>query len=138
MIEAVILGLGAAACLGSSDFLARFTSLRLGARCSLHLRRDDRLNSDDGLRRAVRCRNLSFSAHGLILSTLHGASVVAMSVMLYAALARGPISLAVPIVAAHPVLVLLYELAAGTSKLSLQQGFAAALVISGASSPPAC
>ena len=74
---------------------------------------------------------LNFSTTGLMLSVLHGLSVAGMSLMLYAALARGPIKLAVPIVAAHPVLVLFYEFAIGTSNLPVQQGFAAFLVVFG-------
>jgi drug/metabolite transporter (DMT)-like permease len=54
-----------------------------------------------------------------------------MSLMLYAALARGPIGLAVPIVAAHPVLILLWELAIGTSQLSMEQALAAGIIVFG-------
>jgi drug/metabolite transporter (DMT)-like permease len=65
------------------------------------------------------------------MSALHGLCVTAMSVMLYAALVRGPVSLVVPLVAAHPILVILYDVVIGQSSFSAQQMLAAALVIAG-------
>lgn len=130
MIDALLFGFAAAACLGTSDFLARFTSLRLGPAAAFTYV----VILGSLLMTAfvfISGAELTFSTRGLVLSVLHGLSVAGMSLMLYAALARGPISLAVPIVAAHPVLVLFYEFAVGSSNLSLQQGFAASLVIFG-------
>ncbi len=130
MIDAVLFGFVAAACLGTSDFLARFTSLRLGPAAAFTyvvILGSLLMTAYVSVSGVI----LNFSTTGLMLSVLHGLSVAGMSLMLYAALARGPISLAVPIVAAHPVLVLFYEFAIGTSNLSVQQGFAAVLVVFG-------
>lgn len=130
MLEVVLLGFGAALSLGTSDFIARSTSQRFGAAAAFtYVVLTGSLLLT--LLVVVSGTEISLTREGLLLSALHGLSVAAMSLMLYAALARGPISLAIPIVAAHPVLVLFYELAGGTSQLSLQQGLAAALVIIG-------
>ena len=130
MIDAVLFGFVAAAFLGTADFLARFTSLRLGpAAAFTYVVVIGSLVMTAFV--SVSGAKLTFTTTGLMLSALHGLSVAGMSLMLYAALARGPISLAVPIVAAHPVLVLFYEFAVGSLYLSLQQGLAAGLVILG-------
>lgn len=130
MLNSLLWGTLAALSLGTSDFLARFTSLRLGAVgaytyvviCGLVVMTVLVLGSGTEIR---------FTASGVALSALHGLCVAAMSLMLYAALARGPVGLAVPVVAAHPVLVLLYGIGTGQSHLSAQQMTAAAVVTLG-------
>ena len=130
MLDSMLLGALAALSLGTSDFLARFTSLRLGAAGAYTY-----VVVFGALLMTVFIFatgvELRFNAPGTVLAALHGLFVAAMSLMLYAALARGPISLAVPIVAAHPVLVLLYDFAIGASQLSFQQTLAAAIVVLG-------
>lgn len=130
MLEAVLLGFVAAVCLGTSDFIARSTSLLFGAAAAFTyvVLIGSALMTVFVVGSGV---EITFSRMGLLLTCLHGVSVAAMSLMLYAALARGPISLAVPIVAAHPVLVLVYGVATGVAPLSLTQGLASALVIIG-------
>ena len=130
MLDSLLLGGVAALSLGCSDFLARFTSLRLGA-----VQAFTYVVVTGALLMTVLVviarPELTFTTTGVSLAVIHGLCVTAMSIMLYAALARGPIGLAVPIVAAHPVLVLFHEFAAGTSQLSLQQALAAAIVVAG-------
>jgi drug/metabolite transporter (DMT)-like permease len=130
MLDSLLWGALAAFSLGTSDFLARFTSLRLGAAGAYTY-----VVVLGALLMTVFIvatgAELRFNTLGTALAALHGLFVAAMSLMLYAALARGPISLAIPIVAAHPVLVLLYEFAIGASQLSVQQTLAAAIVVLG-------
>ena len=71
-----------------------------------------------------------WSAPGMALSAVHGLSVVVMSVLLYTALARGPISMVAPIVAAHPVLVLAFAYATG-ARPEPGQWLAMAAIIAG-------
>ena len=127
MIDSLFWGAATALSLGTSDFLARFTSQRLGAVLSFAY------TVITGvvllaLFVVVAGVEIRFTPLGATLAVLHGVFVTAMTIMLYAALARGPIGLVVPLVAAHPVFIILYELALGVSPLSPQQ-IAAALVI---------
>lgn len=130
MLDALVWGMIAALSLGTADFLARFTSLRVGAVAAFTYV----VCFGTVLMAAVMFATgaeLRFTGFGALMSALHGVCVTVMSIMLYAALARGPVSLAVPIVAAHPVLIILYEFAVTGSNLSLQQTLAAALVTLG-------
>ena len=130
MLDSLLWGTVAALSLGTSDFLARFTSQRLGAVVAYTYV----VLTGAALMTAMMLitgAELRLSGPGVALAVVHGVLVAAMSLMLYAALARGPISLAVPIVAAHPVLVLLYEFAIGTSQLSAGQAVAAGVIVVG-------
>ena len=64
------------------------------------------------------------------LICLHGVFLTGTMLALYAALAIGPIKIAVPIVAAHPALVVLWALAGG-SQISLLQAVGLAATICG-------
>ena len=125
----VLWGCLSALCLGTADFMARFGTRALGAR-SVYL-----------VVLAIGACALTFvvlvsdaplvwSAPGWALSAVHGLSVVVMSVLLYTALARGPISMVAPIVAAHPVLVLAFAFATG-QRPSLAQWLAMAVIVAG-------
>ncbi|MCB1377150.1 MAG: DMT family transporter [Alphaproteobacteria bacterium] len=130
MLDSLLWGALAAFLLGTSDFLARFTSLRLGAVVAYtYVVVFGALLMTAFI--FATGAELRFNAFGTALAAVHGLFVAAMSLMLYAALARGPISLAVPIVAAHPVLILLYDFAIGASQLLFQQTLAAAIVVLG-------
>jgi drug/metabolite transporter (DMT)-like permease len=65
---------------------------------------------------------LVWSPLGLKLAVAHGLSVAAMCVLLYMGIARGPIAVVVPIVAAHPALVLLVNVLMGVRPSALQWG----------------
>ena len=108
----VLWGCLSALCLGSADFMARFGTRALGAR-SVYLVVLAIGASALTVVVLVSDAPVRWSAPGMALSAVHGLSVVVMSVLLYTALARGPISMVAPIVAAHPVLVLAFAYATG-------------------------
>ena len=118
-----------ALCLGSADFMARFGTRALGAR-SVYL--FVLAVGSLGLSVAVLVSGtpIAWSPAGLALGALHGLSVVVMSVLLYTALARGPVSVVAPIVAAHPVLVLAFAFATG-ARPDLEQWLAMAAIVAG-------
>jgi len=130
MLDALFWGMIAALSFGTADFLARGTSQALGpvAAFTYVVMFGTVLMAGFMLVAGLPFRVTGF---GLAMSGLHGLCVTAMSVMLYAALVRGPVSLVVPLVAAHPILVILYDVAIGQSSLSAQQIMAAGLVIAG-------
>ncbi|MCY4031098.1 MAG: EamA family transporter [Hyphomicrobiales bacterium] len=119
-MEGALWGLGAAFGFGVGDFIARFTSRRMGAELSLLvviflgfagfsvwlfwptanlLQESDFYNF--------------FTGRGLLFAIAAGATNVFGLLALYKALARGPVSLAAPIVSAYPAVVLLYLLPFG-------------------------
>jgi len=63
---------------------------------------------------------LVWPADKLWLLVVNGIATTTMSVLLYAALARGPVSLVAPIVAAHPVLVVLIAVVLGARPSAIQ------------------
>jgi len=63
---------------------------------------------------------LVWPADKLWLLVVNGIATTVMSVLLYAALARGPVSLVAPIVAAHPVLVVLIAVVLGARPTAIQ------------------
>lgn len=98
--------------LGTSDFVSRFTTRALGAPSALL-----------GVL-LTGCVLLSvwvwfeggwpsLPVSGWWLVLLNGISTTVMTLLLYAALARGPVSLVAPIVASHPALVVLFYVALG-------------------------
>ena len=125
----VLWGCVSALCLGSADFMARFGTRALGAR-SVYL--FVLAVGAAALTIVVVASDapLAWSPAGFALSALHGLSVVVMSVLLYTALARGPIGMVAPIVAAHPVLVLAFAFATG-QRPSLAQWLAMAAIVAG-------
>jgi drug/metabolite transporter (DMT)-like permease len=130
MLDALFWGMVAALSLGTADYLARSTSNAVGpvAAFTYVVMLGTLLMAAFMLVTGIELRITMF---GLVMSCLHGLCVTAMSVMLYAALVRGPVSLAVPVVAAHPVLIILYDVIFGVSSLSNEQILASGLVIVG-------
>ena len=125
----VLWGCLSALCLGSADFMARFGTRALGAR-SVYLVVLAIGASALTLVVLASGTPIIWSPPGLALSAVHGVSVVVMSVLLYTALARGPISMVAPVVAAHPVLVLAFAFVTG-ARPALEQWLAMAAIISG-------
>ena len=125
----VLWGCLSALCLGSADFMARFGTRALGAR-SVYLVVLAIGGTVLTVVVLVSGTPIVRSPPGLALSALHGLSVVVMSVLLYTALARGPISMVAPIVAAHPVLVLAFAVATG-QRPSFAQWLAMAAIVAG-------
>lgn len=106
-MEGVIWGSFAALFLGGADFAGRFSGRALGAPSAML-----------GVV-AVGSVLLTFAVlgggelpplapAGLLLIVGYGVSTAIMGVLLYAALARGPVSVVAPIVASHPVLIAAY------------------------------
>ncbi|MEM7169088.1 MAG: DMT family transporter [Pseudomonadota bacterium] len=113
---------------GTADFMARFSTRALDARSAYAF---VLLIGSLVLTVWVFATGLSltWSWPGLGLALFHGISIPLMSVLLYAGLARGPVSLVAPIVAAHPVLVVLFHVALGQRPGGLDWLAMAAVVI---------
>ncbi|MBT5413850.1 MAG: EamA family transporter [Rhodospirillaceae bacterium] len=115
-------GLWGAVCavnLGCADFTARFTSRGVGpANVLLAVMSIGAvlLSGWIWLTEPVLVWDLS----RLWLVVLSGASTAIMTLLLYQALARGPVSIVAPIVASHPVLVVLFWVATGHRPEALQ------------------
>jgi drug/metabolite transporter (DMT)-like permease len=118
MISA-LLGLASALSLGAADFMARFSTRALGAiltyTCVLLIGAIGTtlwLFATDQV--------LVWSPLGVAVAVLHGISVAGMCVLLYMGIARGPIAVVAPIVAAHPALVLAVNVLMGVHPSALQ------------------
>ncbi|MGC4092518.1 MAG: EamA family transporter [Polyangiaceae bacterium] len=126
---AIVLGLTTALAYGTADFLARFSTLKLGvlrALCGTLLAGSLALSL---------WLALADTPWALLLSEWHwlvlpGLLSFGMLCLLYAALARGPISVASPVVAIHPALVVLCLLALGT-RPSARELLGSAIVLGG-------
>jgi len=97
--------------LGGADFLARFTSRGLGAANALlgMLLVGAALLT---LYMAVAGPPLAWSAGAAWSLVANGVATTAMTLLLYMGLARGPVSVVMPIVAAHPALVVAFAVVA--------------------------
>ena len=119
-MEGAFWGIGAALGFGTGDFIARFTSRSIGAEASLLA---TVLIGFLGLSVWLFWPGSGYleasdfhgwlTGSGLFLSMGCGAANVFGLLALYKALARGPVSLAAPIVAAYPAVVLLYLIPLG-------------------------
>ena len=122
--------------LGGADFVARYTSRAFGA-----------ANALLGML-AVGAVVLAawvwiadppfvWTASGLWLLAVNGVATTVMTLLLYKALARGPVSIVAPIVASHPVLVVALAVALG-SRPSVVQWAAMAATLIGVLAVAAC
>ncbi|MDH3378800.1 MAG: DMT family transporter [Gammaproteobacteria bacterium] len=127
VLSPAIWGVLSAITFGAADFIARFSSRELGHDCALFgtfsvtlliLLPLFGIPGIDGSR----------TTGELFLLVLHGAALTSALLLLYLSLARGPINLVAPIVAAHPVFVLLVAYVFG-ARLSTTQLLAATVVI---------
>ena len=128
-MTAALLGLAAALCLGIADFMSRFSARALGA----PLTYGAVLLIGTGAATAwVLISGMPFvwSLYGCGMAVLHGIAVALMCMLLYAGLARGPVSVVAPIVAAHPALVLAVAAIMG-QRLSAVQGIAMFAIVAG-------
>jgi drug/metabolite transporter (DMT)-like permease len=111
-MSAVLLGLLTAVCWGCADFLARFTGRAVGPDVAL---------SGMLVVSAVLLTLLALATSAPLLESLAGwplilatgLAVMAATLLLYAGLARGPISIVAPVVGAYPAFSILLGLAAG-------------------------
>jgi drug/metabolite transporter (DMT)-like permease len=118
-MNSVLFGLVSAVSLGVGDFMARFSSRALGASVTYALVLCVGVVSST-LWIVATGTTFIWSPSGYILAVIHGFSVAIMCMLLYTALARGPIAIVAPIVAAHPALVLVFNVVMGLRPSPLQ------------------
>lgn len=123
-------GLISAAGLGTADFMARFSARAVGAPLAYTIVLLVGAATTTVVM-LVSQTPLVWSAAGMTLAVAHGISVSIMCVLLYAGLARGPVSIVAPIVAAHPALVLAVNVVMGTRPNGLQWAAMAAIIAGG-------
>lgn len=129
MISA-LLGLASALGLGTADFMARFSSRALGAPLTYGVVLFvGALGTTIWL--LVSDVELVWSPLGCTIAVIHGISVSVMCVLLYMGLARGPIAVVVPIVAAHPALVLAVNVLMGVRPSPVQWAAMATVIAGG-------
>jgi len=120
-VSPAIWGSLSAVSLGSADFTGRFTSRAMGANSALFgilLVGSTLLTVWVWLADTPLIWNLS----GLWLLLLNGISTMLMTLLLYIALVRGPVSIVAPIVASHPILVVIFWVSLGTRLSIIQWG----------------
>src|SRR3990172_9408534 len=105
--------------LGSADFAGRFSTQALGVRNAL-LGVYVVGSICMGAYVVASGTRISWDPLGFLWVVLFGASTALMMFFLYAALARGPVSVVAPIVASHPVLVLAFWVATGLKPGAMQ------------------
>jgi drug/metabolite transporter (DMT)-like permease len=122
-------GLAAALSLGAADFMARFSSRALGAMLTYaYVLLIGAIGTTVWL--FATDQVLVWSPLGVAIAVLHGVSVVVMCVLLYIGIARGPIAVGAPIVAAHPAPVLAVNVLMGMHPSAMQWA-AMTIVIAG-------
>jgi drug/metabolite transporter (DMT)-like permease len=111
-MQAALLGLVSALALGTADFMSRFSTRASSAAVSYGA---VLLVGSTAMTAYILLAGhaLAWPVQGVVLAVLHGISVAMMSLLLYTGLARGPVSVVAPIVAAHPALVVLVAVAFG-------------------------
>jgi drug/metabolite transporter (DMT)-like permease len=118
-MNAALWGAVCALNLGTADFMARFSSQALGYRNALFGVFVAGVTVLTGYVAWVQPA-MVWTWDGAWLVALHGLAITAMTLLLYLGLARGPVTVVAPIVAAHPALVLLLEVALGARPSWLQ------------------
>jgi len=113
--------------LGGADFIARFSSRGIGAANALlgMLLVGSTVLT---LWAVFGGPPLVWRWDGAWLIALNGAATTAMTLLLYLGLARGPVSVVAPIVAAHPALVVAFAVAFGSRPTTVQWAAMAATI----------
>lgn len=129
-MNSVFFGLLSAAGLGTADFMARFSSRALGPPLTYAV---VLLVGTVASTIWIACSGHHFvwSPLGCALAVLHGFSVTGMCMLLYAGLARGPVAIVAPIVAAHPAFVLVVNVLMGLRPNLLQWAAMATVMVGG-------
>jgi drug/metabolite transporter (DMT)-like permease len=118
MISA-LLGIASALSLGAADFMARFSTRALGAVLTyMFVVLIGAIGTTVWL--LATGEVLVWSPLGIAIAIAHGISVATMCVLLYMGIARGPIAVVAPIVAAHPALVLAVNVLMGVRPSAIQ------------------
>jgi len=131
MISA-LLGLASALGLGAADFMARFSARALGAPLTYAA---ILLIGAVGTTIWLLATGAEFvwSPLGYAIAVAHGIAVAVMCILLYMGIARGPIAVVVPIVAAHPALVLAVNVLMGVRPSAVQWTAMATIIAGGVS-----
>lgn len=127
-MSAVLFGLASAAGLGVADFMGRFSSRALGAVLTYAIVLVVGVFASSILF-FFSNEPLIWSPAGWLIATVHGLSVAVMCMLLYAGLARGPVAIVAPIVAAHPAFVLIINVAMGLRPSAVQWAAMAAVIL---------
>jgi drug/metabolite transporter (DMT)-like permease len=118
-MNSALLGLASAVSLGAADFMARFSTRALGAILNYtYVLFIGAIGTTVWL--FTTDQVLVWSPLGVAIAVLHGVSVALMCVLLYIGIARGPIAVVAPIVAAHPALVLAVNVLMGMHPSAMQ------------------
>jgi drug/metabolite transporter (DMT)-like permease len=118
-MSSALLGLASAVSLGAADFMARFSTRALGAILNYtYVLFIGAIGTTVWL--FTTDQVLVWSPLGVAIAVLHGVSVALMCVLLYIGIARGPIAVVAPIVAAHPALVLAVNVLMGMHPSAMQ------------------
>jgi drug/metabolite transporter (DMT)-like permease len=129
MISALF-GLVSAFGLGAADFMARFSARALGATLNYAaVLLIGALGTTIWLFAAG--TDLVWSPPGYALAIIHGIAVAVMCILLYIGIARGPIAVVVPIVAAHPALVLVVNVLMGVRPSAVQWAAMGVIIAAG-------
>ena len=129
MISALF-GLVSALGLGAADFMARFSARALGAPLNYAaVLLIGALGTTIWL--FATGTELVWSPIGYVMAFLHGIAVAVMCILLYMGIARGPIAVVVPIVAAHPALVLAVNVLMGVRPSAVQWAAMAVITAGG-------
>jgi len=127
MISA-LLGLASALGLGIADFMGRFSARALGATLTYAaVLLVGAAAASIGL--LASGEPIIWSAMGCAIAVAHGVFVAVMCILLYMGMARGPIAVVAPIVAAHPVLVLAVNVTMGVRPSLLQWAAIAGVIV---------
>ncbi len=129
-MSSALFGLASAFGLGGADFMARFSARALGATLTY---------AAVLLIGAVATTvwllaagiELVWSPLGYAIGVVHGVAVAIMCILLYMGIARGPIAVVVPIVAAHPALVLVVNVIMGVRPSAIQWAAMATIIAGG-------
>jgi drug/metabolite transporter (DMT)-like permease len=126
----VLFGLASALSLGTADFMARFSARAVGATLAYGL---VLIVGTIALTAwlLIAGETLVWSPIGCGIAIVHGIFVSLMCILLYMGMARGPIAVVAPIVAAHPVLVLGFNALMGLRPSAVQWGAMAAIIAGG-------
>lgn len=129
MISALF-GVASALGLGVADFMARFSARALGAPLTYAY-----VLLVGALATTIWFigwdQPIVWSPLGCVMAVLHGVSVAMMCILLYMGIARGPIAVVAPIVAAHPAFVLVVNVAMGVRPSALQWAAMASIILGG-------
>jgi drug/metabolite transporter (DMT)-like permease len=129
-MDGAIWGALSALSFGTADFFARFTGRRLGTNLSLALVLVVGL-LPTGAYLILSGSSLRLAGDHVWLVLAYGAGTAVATKLLYEALARGPVTVVAPIVAAYPAFVVLFASAMGRNPGALQLA-ATVVVLAGA------